>query len=233
MAKPTFHRFGIFNEGMVGIHLLQLDLKLNKPIQIGFTILDLSKTLMYESHYIKKKYPEAKLIFTDTDSVCYDITTEDIYKDMEQDAHLFNTSNYLKDHFLHSTLNKKVLGKMKEETAGVPIEEFVELRPKIYCLLYGGKKKRTAKGITRANQSQMKHEQYKTSLFKGKPTCVVGHIIRSHDHKLYSEKVKKMALSLFDDKCCVLNDGVTTLAHGHYSAYKTCHSEPVHIQFNN
>ena len=61
---------------------------LNKPIQVGFTVLELSKLLMYEFHYdyMKKKYPEAKLFFTDTDSLCYDIPTEDIYKDMEQDA---------------------------------------------------------------------------------------------------------------------------------------------------
>ena len=179
---------------------------------------------MYEFHYdyIKEKYPEAKLLFTDTDSLCYDIPTEDIYKDMEQDAHLFDTSNYQKDHSLHSTVNKKVLGKMKYETAGVPIEEFVG--PKIYSLLYGdGKDKRTAKGITRADQTQMKHEQYKTSLFQGKATGVVGHIIRSNDHELYSEKVRKVAISPFDDKRYVDNDGVTTLAHGHSTAHKRSH----------
>ena len=128
VAKPTFHRCKIVNEGLVGIQLLQADLMLNKPIQFGFSILDLRKTPMYEFHYdyIKEKCPEAKLLFTDTDSLCYDIPTEGIYmEDMEQDAHLFNTSNYPKDHFLHSTLNKKVLGMMKYETAGVPIEEFV------------------------------------------------------------------------------------------------------------
>ena len=75
---------------------------------------------------------------------------------MEQDAHLFDTSDYPKDHFLHSTVNKKLFGKIKDETAGVPIEEFVGLRPKMYSLLYGGKEKRTAKSITRANQRQMK-----------------------------------------------------------------------------
>ena len=154
VAKPTLHRFKIFNEGLVGVQLLQADLMFNKSIQVGFSNLDLNKTLMYEFHYdyTKEEYPEAKLIFTDTNSLCYNIPTEDIYKDMDQDAHLFDTSNYPKDHFLHSTANKKVLGKMKDESAGVPIEEFVGLRPKMYSLLYGGgKEKRKAKGITRAN----------------------------------------------------------------------------------
>ena len=145
VAKPTFHRFQIFNEGLVGVQLLQADLMLNKPIQVGLSILDLSKTLMCEFHYdyIKEKYQEAKLLFTDTDSLCYDIPTEDIYKYMEQDAHLFDTSDYPKDHFLHSTEKKKVLGKMKDETAGVPIKMFVGLRPKMYSLLYGGGKQNT------------------------------------------------------------------------------------------
>ena len=83
-----FQRFKIFNEGLVGIHLLQAELMLNNPIQVGFTILDLRKTLMYEFYYnnIKKKYPEAKLLVTDTDSLYYDIPTEDIYKYMEQEC---------------------------------------------------------------------------------------------------------------------------------------------------
>ena len=79
------------------------------------------------------------------------------------------------------------------------------------------KEKRTAKGIMLANQRQMKHEQYKTSLFQGKAKGVVEHLIRSYDHEMFSEKVHKVALSPFDDKRYVLNDGCTTLAHGHYS----------------
>ena len=110
------------------------------------------------------------------------------------------------------------VGKMKDETAEFSIEEFVGLRPNMYSLLYGGgKEKRTAKCITRANQRQMKHEQYKTSLFEGKATVVVGHLNRSYDHELYSEKIKKVVLCPFDDKRYVKNDGITTLAHGHYS----------------
>ena len=85
-------------------------------------------------------------------------------------------------------------------------------------MLYGeGKEKRTAKGITRACQRRMKHEQYKKSLFEGTQTNVVGHVIRSYDHEMFSEKVHKVALSPFDDKRYVLDDGCTTLAHGHYS----------------
>ncbi|KAK3718086.1 hypothetical protein QZH41_015140, partial [Actinostola sp. cb2023] len=114
-------------------------LYLNRPIYVGFCILDLSKTLMYDFHYnvIKQKYGNnATLLVTDTDSLCYNIKTEDIYEDMYEDLDLYDTSEYPRDHVLHSTVNKKVLGKMKDETHGLPIEEFVGLRPKMYSLLY-------------------------------------------------------------------------------------------------
>ncbi|CAF4419458.1 unnamed protein product, partial [Rotaria magnacalcarata] len=91
------------------------------------SILELSKTLMYDFHYnhIKNKYHnEAQLLFTDTDSLCYHIVTEDIYKDMKNDKMLFDTSNYSKDHKLYSNENNKVIGKMKDETGGKPIVEF-------------------------------------------------------------------------------------------------------------
>ena len=78
--------------------MLKQRLYLNRPIYVGFTILDVSKTLMYDIHYnyITKTYGQcAKLLFTDTDSLCYNISTENIYEDMMRDIHLFDTSEYL------------------------------------------------------------------------------------------------------------------------------------------
>ncbi|VDI38827.1 Hypothetical predicted protein [Mytilus galloprovincialis] len=85
ISKPTFHAFKIFNDDLVAVHMLKQRLYLNRPIYVGFTILDLSKTLMYDFHYnyIKDKYgSRATLLFTDTDSLCYNINTDDIYQDM-------------------------------------------------------------------------------------------------------------------------------------------------------
>ncbi|KAK3711743.1 hypothetical protein QZH41_018479, partial [Actinostola sp. cb2023] len=138
-ANPLFDYFRIFDENLVGVNMKKPSLYLNRPIYVGFCILDLSKTLMYDFHYnvIKQKYGNnATLLFTDTDSLCYNIKTEDIYEDMYEDLDLYDTSEYPRDHVLHSTVNKKVLGKMKDETHGLPIEEFVGLRPKMYSLLY-------------------------------------------------------------------------------------------------
>ncbi|KAK3733350.1 hypothetical protein QZH41_003614 [Actinostola sp. cb2023] len=152
-ANPLFDYFRIFDENLVGVDMKKPSLYLNRPIYVGFCILDISKILMYDFHYnvIKQKYGNnATLLFTDTDSLCYNIKTEDIYEDMYEDLDLYDTSEYPRDHVLHSTVNKKVLGKMKDETHGLPIEEFVGLRPKMYSLLYHEEgrevEKKTAKG---------------------------------------------------------------------------------------
>ena len=124
---------------------------------------------MYNFHYnyIKEKYKsDARLLFTDTDSLCYEIVTEDIYDDMLQDVRLFDTSEYKQDKPLHSTANKKVIGKMKDETHGIPIQEFVGLRPKMYSITYTEEnnevEKKTAKGIKKCvTKRVIRHKSYK------------------------------------------------------------------------
>ena len=106
---------------------------------------------MYDCHYnyIRQNYnSKAKLLFTDTDSLCYEIETQEIYKELWEDKELFNNSDYPKDsQFLDST-NKKVIGKFKDEAAGMPIVEFIGLRSKMYSYVKdNGKNEKTAKGV--------------------------------------------------------------------------------------
>ena len=84
VVKPEFRCFKMFNKDLVGVHLQVSNLVLNKHIYVGISILDLSKTLMYDFHYnhIQSKYRKAKLLFTDTESLCYHIETKEIYGDM-------------------------------------------------------------------------------------------------------------------------------------------------------
>jgi hypothetical protein len=136
-ARPSFDSFRIFSEDLAAVNMKKTKLYLNRPIYVGFTILDLSKVSMYQFHYeyMKQKYgANAKLLFTDTDSLCYEVKTHDIYQDILEDAELFDTSEYAQGHLLYSTRNKKVLGKMKDETHGIPIQEFVGLRPKMHSI---------------------------------------------------------------------------------------------------
>ena len=130
-SKPNFISCKIFNENLVVVHKIKETLTLNRPAYVGMCILDISKTLMYDFHYnyIKEKYgSNAKLLFTDTDSLNYNIRTEDIYKDFWADKDKFDFGDYNKNSGFYDPTNKKVIGKMKDETKGVPIVEFVGLR---------------------------------------------------------------------------------------------------------
>ena len=129
----------------------------NKPVYLGMCILDSSKTLMYDFHYnfIKNKYGnKAKLLFTDTDSLMYEIETEDFYKDISNDVkNRFDTSDYSPNHpsGIPTGCNKKVLGMFKDETAGKIIEEFVGLRAKLYSYkMFEGEESKKCKGIKKS-----------------------------------------------------------------------------------
>ena len=150
-SKPTFISCKIFNENVVAVHKIKETLTLNRPAYVGMCILDILKTLMYGFHYnyIKEKYgSNAKLLFTDTDSLTYNIRTEDIYKDFWVDKDKFDFGDYNKNSGFYDPMNKKVIGKMKDETKGIPIVEFVGLRSKMYRYVQNDKITcKKAKGI--------------------------------------------------------------------------------------
>jgi hypothetical protein len=143
VAKPNFDRSVIFGENLVATHMKKTRVLYNKPIYLGMCILELSKTLMYEFHYdyIKPKYGDkARLLMTDTDSLVYEIQTDDFYADTKDDVDSrFDASEYPKDHPATAVgfkvgANKKVVGMMKDETAGAEISEFAGLRSKCFSL---------------------------------------------------------------------------------------------------
>ena len=149
ISKPNFRHCMIFDENLVSIHMKKTKLTFNKPVYCGMVILDLSKTLMYNFHfnYILAKYEKnQKLLFTDTDSLCYEIETEDFYKDISNDVEKgFDTSNFPKDHLSEIPVgkNKKVPGMMKDEAGGKIIEGFIGLRAKLYSYkMFEGKEEK-------------------------------------------------------------------------------------------
>ena len=226
LAQPTFKSFIIINENLCAVHSLKKSLTLNRPIYVGFTVLDNSKILMYDYHYnhIKIVYGgKAKLLFTDTDSLCYIIETEDIFTDMKNYIHLYDTSNYKKDHFLYNLQNRKKLGKFKDEVKGEIIEEFVGLRPKMYSFkIMGGKQKKTSKGVKKKVVASIQHQSYKDCLLNSTIMYSTMNQIRSYNHSVYSIEMRKISLSPFDDKRYVLENGIDTIAHGHYQIQKKC-----------
>ena len=137
-SKPTYVSSKIFNENLVAVHKIKEILTLNRPAYVGMCILDLSKTLMYDFHYkfIKKNYGDkAKLLFTDTDSLTYEIEAENVYQKFWNDKDKFDNSDYPESSPYFDKTNKKVIGKFKDEAAGVPICEFIGLRSKMYSYI--------------------------------------------------------------------------------------------------
>ena len=138
-SKPTFKATRQFSDNLMAVHKHKLSVTLNKPIYLGFCILELSKLLMYEFFYnilVPKFEDNVNLLYMDTDSFILDIKTEDIYKDFENIKEHLDLSAYPKEHFLHDTTNKKVIGKFKDEKNGCVIKEWVAIRAKCYSYTF-------------------------------------------------------------------------------------------------
>ena len=139
VMKPNFESGVLFGENLMGCEMGKIKVVMNKPVYLGQVILDLSKIVMYEFHYdymvTKYSLEKLKLCYMDTDSLVYDIKTEDFYEDIVDDVEArFDTSGYSKRDFrlLPISLNKKVTGLMKDELGGKIMTKFVALRPKLY-----------------------------------------------------------------------------------------------------
>ena len=201
-SKPTYASSKIINENLVAAHKTKETLTLNRPAYVGMCILDLSKTLMYDFHYnyIKQKYGDkAKLLFTDSDSLTYQIEAEDVYQDFWNDKDKFDNSDYSSDSPYFSELNKKVIGKFKDEAAGIPIVEFVGLRSKMYSYMKDNDKgDKTAKGVKKnVIKKNIKHKDYKNVLFNNEQIYHKMKTIRSQNHELGSFELKKNITQLF------------------------------------
>ena len=134
-SRPTYVTHKLFGKDFAPIHEIKPVLILNKQIYVDFTVLDLSEWMMYDFYYnfIKKNF-NAELLFTDTDSLTYEIKSENVYEDFFKWEDLFDFSNHSKDLKLFDDSNKKVIGKLKDEYGGVIIDEFVVLKSKMYSM---------------------------------------------------------------------------------------------------
>ena len=219
-SRPNFDRVTIFDRNLIAVHMKKTEVYFNKPVYVGQAILDLSKTLMFNFHYtyIKKKYKnKAELLFTDTDSLMYEIKTKDFYLDICPDVRdKFDTSDYPSIHpsGIITGANKKVIGMFKDEVAGKQITHFVGLRPKLYSFkIEEDREVRKCKGIKKnVVKKKLDFDDYVKCLFSGEKEMRKMKIIRSEKHDIYSKEVNKIALSNEDDKRIVLEDKVHTLA---------------------
>ena len=223
-SKPTYEGRTILSESLAAVHMKRVKIKFEKPIYAGLCILDLSKMLMYDFHYnyIVKKYGKRqKLLFTDTDSLAYEIKTEDFYQDISSDVEeKFDTSNYAKNHpsEIKTGCNKEVIGMMKDECGGKQILEFVGLRAKMYSYRLNEKEEKKAKGAKKVIiKKDISFDDYYNYLVEWiNPIYRKMNLIRSHKHEIYSETVNKVALSADEDKRVIGADSISTLAYGHH-----------------
>ena len=220
-SKPTFISSEIFNKNLVAVHKIKESLTLNRPAYVGMCILDLSRTLMYDFHYnfIKQQYgAKAKLLFTDTDSLTYEIEAEDVYQEFWKNKKMFDNSDYPSNDQFFDATNKKVIGKFKDEAAGFPITEFVGLRSKMYSYIKGNNNGgTTAKGIKKnVIKKEIQHSDYKDVLFNEKQLHHQIKTIRSNKHILGSYLINKTSFSCLDDKRYLHPNGLDSFAYGHY-----------------
>ena len=230
VSEPNYHTIKCFSENLLAIEMKKTKVKMNKPIYLGLSILEISKILMHEFwyDYMKPKYGDkVKLCYTDTDSSIMDIKTEDFYEDIANDAEKrFDTSNYEVDRPLPKGKNKKVIGLMKDESGGKIITEFVALRPKTSSYLTDDcKEDKKAKGTKKCViKIELKFNDYKNCLLNDKIVLKSQQRFKSERHDVYTETVNKISLSSNDDKRLPTFDKITIYPY-RSSASKICKTE--------
>ena len=118
IKEPNFEHIHKISDKQVLVQSKPIKTKFNKPIYLGACILETSKLHMYKFwyDYLKVKYGNnVNLIYTDTDSFILEIFTDDVYEDMKNDNHLFDFSEYDKNHKCYNVKNKKKLGIFKDD----------------------------------------------------------------------------------------------------------------------
>jgi hypothetical protein len=233
-----FSHYEIRN-GTMAVYQNQHRTTLNKPIYAGVAILNLSKYLMYDIWYnkLKRQYGDnITLLYTDTDSFIFEVFTDDFDRDI--DPNLWDNCDYPPDHPLFSTKNKKIEGKIKDETHGVPISEFSGNRAKQYANRLDYSHFHTSdnewlekhpqkidkcvgKGIAKSILEKSSFIPYYDAIhhnYEKAKMCQYIHMygFKSEHHKVYTINMRKSFTSSFDDKRYILDDGIHQLPYGHY-----------------
>ena len=221
VMKPNFNSGTLFRPNLMGCEMGKIKVVMNKLVYLGQAILALSKIVMYEFHYdyMKRKYADDKLTlcYMDTDSLIYDVETDDFYKDIADEVESrFDMSGYVPDRPLPVGKNKKIIGLMKGKLGGGIMKEFVTLRPKMYAYKVGSSESKKWKGIKKCVvKKTISFEDYKNCLFGGESSYRSQPMFRSSKHEVRALEVNKLALSRDDDKRITV-DGIASLARGHW-----------------
>ena len=216
VSEPNYHTINLIFEDLSFIEMKKTKVKMNKPIYLGLSILEISKTFMYEFwyDYMKPKYDnDVKLCYMDTDSFIMNIKTNDFDEDISNDVeNRLDISNYEVNRPLPTEKNKKVIGLMKDELGGKIITEFVTLRPKTYSFLADdGKEDKKAKGTKKcAIKKMIKFNDYKKCLLNDEVVLKSQQRFISKKHDVYNENINRIALSNNVDKRIVSSNKISS-----------------------
>ncbi|CAJ0828847.1 16106_t:CDS:2 [Entrophospora sp. SA101] len=245
VSKPSFKYARQLSNTLIGAHMGQASVVLNKPIIVGASVLGLSKLLMYRFWYgyVKEKYGDkAKLGYMDTDGMIFQTETEDIYKDMAERPDIFDLTD------------SKTIGLFKDECPGKIITESIHIRAKTYHYVISDKSTKSKhKGVSKGGMNDLAinvntntYDQklggtllddpvpesrivdpmtliYRDCLFENEVFHAKNIGFRSKNHVLSLVESEKKALCPLNSKNWVLSDGITPWAYGHWriDAYKS------------
>lgn len=219
IARPNYKTCSIFSEDFVAIHMAKQKINYNKPFYLGFCILELSKTVLYDFFYgvIKTEFGQnASLLYTDTDSLIIKVFTDNFYKFMRKNLNHFDTSNYKLGNKFNIPKGPSILGRMKDEFPADPIIGFFGTGAKAYCVKSMENEMKKAKGVKKSVVlKELAIDDYKKIVEMGGLIFRKMNTFRSELHDIYTEMKNKVALSYHDDKRFVIPNTTKTLPWGH------------------
>ena len=240
VSKPNYASCTAFSDHLMAIEMRKTCIYMDKPILVGQAILDKSKELMYRffCDHLKPKYRDKlQLLYMDNDSFVLSIETNDFFKDTKDDLkEWFDTSCYDKNMVLpkefadNASVNKKVIGKMKDDWVSMYMTEFVALSPKIYAYqqIHIDKtlsEERKARGTNKmVTKMSLSFDRYKKRLFDNETVECIQHRIKSTPYSKDTVEMTKIALKSYDNKRLWSFNGITSFPYG-TNAFKVCHEE--------
>jgi hypothetical protein len=229
-SNPWFKSHRIVHENLVTLFMDKSKIALDRLYAIGFTILELSKLHMYASYYdfflpALGGPSQVELVLTDTDSLVLQVsnmTQEEMHSRISQ---IMDYSNYPSEHKLFNEAKKAIPGYFKDENSGNVLKEVVGLKAKCYALeIENSGTSIVCKGVGKVGRNSLTLDLYKSCINSFESLKADTYNIQSKNHQLYTQKIRKVALSTLDDKRFLLACGKHTLPHGHYRAKQfICH----------
>ena len=217
MADPLYESMTILSEKCVLVLSKPTELKMFKPLAVGFTILDRSKDFMYESFYldIKPKFEHCEVIFSDTDSFCLEIRSQTKIDPLQKIRSLMDFSNYPSSHPLHDKIHQNKLHYFKDECKGDKMTKFVGLRAKCYAFVTEKQDLSVKlKGVTKAYRKNIEFGSYLKCLKTLNTHRIVQYHIRSRKHVITLDKADRLALTSYDANRFLLPCGVHSVPYG-------------------